>query len=81
MQVGPHGVTAKFRAGDHVQDGHDRRLVFKGDIGMPLISHATTGGCQFEYLIMLSEGVLQVGMVFNLAERLPSATWLSMSIC
>ena len=37
---------------------------------MPLISHATTSGCQFEHLIVLSERVLQVGMVFNLAEAL-----------
>ena len=44
IKVGPHGVATKLWAGDHVQNRHDRRLIFKGDVGMPFVSNAAMSG-------------------------------------
>ncbi len=57
IQIGPHGVATKFRTLHHMQYGHDRRLILKGDVGMPLVRDTTVGGGQLKNIRVIGERV------------------------
>ena len=53
-----------------MQNRHNRRLIFKGNVGMPLVCHTTPSRSQFKDFVVLGKGILQVWMVFNFAKAL-----------
>ena len=68
IQIRPHGIAAKFGARHHMQDGHDGRLILKGNIRMPFIA-TPLGSGQFEHFV-LGKWILQVGVTLHPAETL-----------
>ena len=59
-----------------MQDRHDRRLILKRDVGMPLVCNTTVGGRQLKYIRMISKRIFQVRMVFKLAKIMPKLDML-----
>ena len=60
IQIGPHGVATKFRH-FNICSMDDRRLILKGDVGMPLVRDTTVGGGQLKNIRVIGERVFRLG--------------------
>mmetsp|Transcript_24364 Transcript_24364/g.50669 ORF Transcript_24364/g.50669 Transcript_24364/m.50669 type:complete len:255 (+) Transcript_24364:409-1173(+) len=68
----PHGITANVRALDHMQNRHLGGLIPEGQVGVPLVGHATLRGSELKDLgevLDVAGDVRRVWMGFQRSEE------------